>query len=131
MDDKVREIFNRIRETATVAADAAETAARQLGRKTGETLEIAKLNMRIFDLETEIGASQREIGKMVYDTHRGGAADEEKLAEILKDIDEKYDEIEVCKARISGLKSSSVCPRCGEPCGKGDLFCKKCGSPIS
>ncbi len=131
MDDKVRDLINRIRETATIAADAAEAAAKQVSQRTGETLEIAKLNMKVFDLNTEIGVSQREIGKIVYDTHRGRTADEEKLASILKGIDEKYEEIEACKTRISELKKSVTCQCCGELCGKGDQFCKKCGAPIS
>ena len=130
MDDRVRDLFNKIKETANIAADAAEAAAKQVSQKTGETFEIAKYNMRVFELNSEIGVSQREIGKIVYDTHSGKETSEESLEAILKSIDAKYAEIESCKTKIAELKKSVPCPNCGELCAKEDTFCKKCGAAI-
>lgn len=131
MDDRVRDLINRIRETAAVAADAAEAAAKQVSQKTGETLEIAKLNMRIFDLNTEIGVSQRDIGKIVYDTHLGKETNEDVLSSIISGIDDKFEEIASCKAKIAELRKSVTCPVCGEACSRGDVFCKRCGASVS
>ncbi len=130
MDDKVKELLSKIKETATIAADAAESAARQVSQKTGDTLEMAKLNMKIFDLNTEIGVSMREIGKIVYDTHTGKVTDENALSEIIKSVDEKNAEIESYKAKLAEFKKSVVCAVCGETCSKGDTFCKKCGAKL-
>ncbi len=130
MDDKVKELLNKIKETATIAADAAESAARQVGQKTGDTLEMAKLNMKIFDLNTEIGLSMREIGTIVYDTHTGKVTDENALSEIIKSVDEKNAEIESYRAKLAEFKKSVICPVCSETCSKGDTFCKKCGAKL-
>lgn len=130
MDDKVRDLLNKIKETATIAADAAENAAKQVSQKTGDTIEMAKLNMKIFDLNTEIGVSMREIGVIVYDTHTGKVTDENALAEIIKGVDEKNAEIEGYKARLAEFKKSLICPVCGETCCKDDTFCKKCGAKL-
>ena len=131
MDEKVSNLINKIKETAAIAADAAEAAAKRVSQRTGETLELAKLNMKIFDLNTEIGVNQREIGKIVYETHTGKETNEEALAGILTTIDEKYAEIEIYKTKIAELKKGVACPSCGETCGKGDMFCKKCGATVN
>ena len=130
MDDKVKELLNKIKETASIAADAAESAARQFGQKTGDTLEMAKLNMKIFDLNTEIGVSMREIGRIVYDTHTGKVTDENALSEIIRSVDEKFEEIDNYKAKLAEFKKSVICAVCNEACSKGDTFCKKCGAKI-
>lgn len=130
MDDKVRELLGKIKETATYAVDAAGTAARQVGQKTGETIETAKLNMKIFDLNTEIGVNFREIGRIIYNTHKGMETDESVLNDLLIAIDEKNAEIENFKTRLAEFKKSVTCPVCGEDCAKTDAFCKKCGAKL-
>jgi rubrerythrin len=110
--------------------DAAGSAARQVGQKTGETIEMAKLNMKIFDLNTEIGVNFREIGRIVYDTHLGKETDESALKDLLKAIDDKNDEIESYRARLAEFKKSVICPVCGADCAKTDAFCKKCGAKL-
>jgi len=130
MDDKVRELMYRIRKKATEAVDAASAAAKQVTQKTGETLETAKLNMRIFDLNTEIGVDYREIGRIVYETHRGKEVEESALENLLKAIDEKNAEIEGLKARLAELKKTVACPVCKEDCAKTDAFCRKCGAKL-
>jgi len=130
MDDKVRELLGKLKETASHAADAAESAARQVGQKTGETIEMAKLNMKIFDLNTEIGVSFREIGRIVYDTHAGKETEENVLEELLKSVDDKNSEIDSYKARLAEFKKSISCPVCKEDCAKSDIFCKKCGAKL-
>jgi len=130
MDDKVKELLYKIKQKASDAVDAASAAAKQVGQKTGETLETAKLNMKIFDLNTEIGAHYREIGKIVYETHQGKEARESALDELLKAIDDKYAEIESLKARLAEFKKSVACPVCKEDCAKTDKFCRKCGAKL-
>jgi len=130
MDDKVRELLGKIKETASYAVDAAGSAARQVGQKTGETIETAKLNMKIFDLNTEIGVSFREIGRIVYNTHIGKETEDSALEELLKGIDEKNAEIDGYKVRLAEFKKSVNCPVCKEDCARTDAFCKKCGAKL-
>lgn len=130
MDDKVREMLEKLRETAGLAADAAGSAAKQVSQKTGETLEMAKLNMKVFDLNTEIGLALREVGRIVYATHRGEATDETALEAQLALLDGKHAEADAMRSRLGEFKKSVVCPNCGDSCAKGDTFCKKCGQRL-
>ena len=53
MDDKVKELLDKIRGTASVAADAAADTARVAGKKAGQMVDVAKLEevkSRIADL---------------------------------------------------------------------------------
>ena len=50
MDDKVKDLLDRIRGTASVAADAAAGTARVAGKKAGQMVDVAKLNVQLFDL---------------------------------------------------------------------------------
>ena len=72
MDDKVKELMDRIRGTASVAADACAGTARVAGKKAGQMVDVAKLNVQLFDLNGEYAApitmasaSSSVVGKMV------------------------------------------------------------------
>lgn len=130
MDDKVKDLLDRIRGTASVAADAAADTARVAGKKAGQMVDVAKLNMRIFDLKTDINGLLREIGQVVYDTHAGAEPDTAPIDGLLTQIDEKNAAIAELRERINLLRSSRTCPGCGEVCGRDDKFCKGCGAPL-
>ena len=53
MDDKVKALLERVKGTANYAADAAADGARAAGRKAGQMVDVAKLNVRLFDLNGE------------------------------------------------------------------------------
>ena len=63
MDERVRELLDRVRDTAVTVGEAAGTTARYAAKYAGQTVDIAKLNMKIFDLKTDINALLREIGQ--------------------------------------------------------------------
>ncbi len=73
MDDKVRELLDRVRDTAVGAADAANQTARAAGKKAGQMVDVAKLNVQLFDLNGEFNDVLRQLGQVMYDTHRGQA----------------------------------------------------------
>ena len=50
MDDKVKELLDRIRDTAAGAADAANQTARAAGKRAGQMVDVAKLNVQLVDL---------------------------------------------------------------------------------
>ena len=54
MDERVRELLERVRETAVTVGEAAGTTARYAGKCAGQMVDVAKLTMRIFDLNGEI-----------------------------------------------------------------------------
>ena len=71
MDDKVKELLDRIRDTASAAADSAADTARVAGRKAGQMVDVAKLNVQLFDLNGEFSDILKKLGQVMYDTHRG------------------------------------------------------------
>ena len=130
MDERVRELLERVRDTATTLGEAAGSTARCAGRYAGQMVDVAKLNMRIFDLKTDINGLLREIGQVVYDTHAGAEPDTAPIDGLLTQIDEKNAAIAELRERINLLRSSRTCPSCGEVCGRDDKFCKGCGAPL-
>ena len=62
MDDKVKELLDRIRDTASAAADTAADTARVAGRKAGQMVDVAKLNVQLFDLNGEFSDILKKAG---------------------------------------------------------------------
>ena len=127
MDDKVRALLERVRGTANYAADAAADGARAAGKKAGQMVDVAKLNVRLFDLNGEYNDVLRQV---MVETHQGLAADPERVTALLAQADERAERIAELKSRISDLKQAQACPVCGEPCGKSDKFCRACGGQL-
>ena len=130
MDDKVKALLEKVRGTANFAADAAADSARAAGKKAGQMVDVAKLNVQLFDLNGEYNGLLRQLGQVMYDTHRGEAPENETVTGLLTQADEKAERIAELKGRIADLKQASSCPACGEPCGRGDKFCRHCGAAL-
>ena len=131
MDDKVKNLLERVRGTASYAADAAADGARAAGKRAGQMVDVAKLHVQLFDLNGEYNDLLRQLGQVMYDTHRGEAPENDVVTKLLAQADEKAARIAELKNRIADLKQAASCPACGEPCGRGDKFCRACGKPLS
>ena len=123
MDEKVKELLERVRGTAGDTARAA-------GRMAGQMVDVAKLNVQLFDLNGEYNDVLRQLGQVMVDTHHGQSEDPEKVAALLERADETAERATELKARIADLRQSQTCPACGAPCGKGDKFCRACGRQL-
>lgn len=130
MDSRVKELLEKVRSTAGAVGSMAGHTARQAGKYAGEWFDTAKLNLRIFDLNNEVTMLLKEIGQIVYDTHRGKETEETVLEGKLAQIDAKKEAIAQLQAEINQLKKSKSCPQCGAACSKEDAFCKKCGMKL-
>ena len=130
MDDKVKDLLERIRGTAGVAADAAADTARVAGKKAGQMVDVAKLNVQLFDLNGDYNDVLRQLGQVMYDTHKGQAPEGDPVTQLLGKADELSEKIAEVKARIADLRQAQACPVCGAPCGKGDKFCRACGQAL-
>ena len=130
MDNRVKDLLDRIRGTAGVAADVAADTARVAGRRAGQMVDVAKLNVQLFDLNGEYNEVLRQLGQVMYDTHRGRAPEGDRVTELLEQADERAERIAELKARIADLRQVESCPHCGAPCGKGDKFCRSCGAKL-
>ena len=130
MDDKVKALLERVKGTAGYAADAAADGARAAGRRAGQMVDVAKLNVQLFDLNGEYNDLLRQLGQVMYDTHRGQVPEGVLVTSLLNQADEKSAKIAELKNRIADLKQAQTCPSCGEPCGRGDRFCRACGKQL-
>lgn len=130
MDDKVKALLERVRGTAGYAADAAADGARAAGRKAGQMMDVAKLNVQLFDLSGEYNEVLRLLGQVMHDTHKGKGPEGAQVTSLLNQADEKAAKITELKNRIADLKQAQACPDCGEACGKGDKFCRQCGRKL-
>jgi len=130
MDDKVRELLERIRGGAQAAADTAADTARVAGRKAGQIVDVAKLNIQLFDLNGDLDEVLRRLGSVMYDLHRGQGEAGESVDELLARADEINDRREEVKERIAALRQSCTCSSCGAACSRDDAFCKRCGARL-
>ena len=130
MDERVKELLERVRATAVDLGEAAGTTARSAGKCAGQMVDIAKLNMKIFDLKNDVNDLLRDVGQMGYDTHHGKEPSEGGMDELLAQLDEKHAAISEVKERIAVLRNAKECPSCGNMCGRDDRFCKECGAQL-
>ncbi|RCX10524.1 A2L zinc ribbon protein [Anaerobacterium chartisolvens] len=105
-------------------SDTAKAAA----KKSGELVEVTKLNMNISAEEDKIRKAYADIGKMVYNTYSkvGEVGEEYKgLCEAIKGYEEVIAET---RQKILDLKNLKVCTGCGADLEQDILFCPKCGA---
>ena len=105
-------------------------AADSAGKKATEMAQATRLNLQIFDLNTECEVLYKEIGKIVYDIHVGIETPEEEMESRIAKVDENRARVAELKAKIADAKAGLVCPNCGKPCNKDDGFCSSCGAQL-
>lgn len=127
MDEKIKDLLERIRGTAADLSETAAPAARYVGQRAGELMDTAKLNIQIFDRNSEINDLLRRMGKIMYDTHLGREPADD-VTELLRQTDEAYAQVADLKAKVTALRQGKTCPACGALCARDDRFCKECGS---
>ena len=130
MDDKVKDLLEMIRGAADVAADACADTARVAGRKAGQMVDVAKLNVQLFDLNGEFNDTLRQLGQVMYDTHLGRETESGTVTALLEKADGTAARVAEVKDRIADLRQSQTCPACGAPCGREDKFCRRCGGAL-
>ena len=86
--------------------------------------------LQIFDLNIECEALYKEIGKLVYDLHRGAEVTNEEMDEKMAQVDAKQEKLAVLRDKLAEMRSVTACPHCGKPCGKDDAYCSSCGAEL-
>ena len=130
MDPDVKTILERARATATYAAGQAGKAAGAATKKAGDIAMLTKLNLQIFDLNTDIDAVYKEIGRIVYLVHAGEETQEAELDDKFAQIDEKLAKVAELKETINSSKATVTCPVCGKECGRDAFYCSQCGHKL-
>ena len=131
MNEKVQELLENVQRTASCVSDVAVDAAYGVGKKAGELLSVAKLNIRLVDLRAEVNLQLREVGEMVYATHTGTPTESETLLAKLQEIDGLKAQIAAVEAEIGRQHTAAgECPVCGTEPREGDQFCRECGEKL-
>lgn len=132
MNEKVQELLDSVQRTACQVSDVAVDAAYGVGKKAGELLSVAKLNIRLVDLRAEVNLQLREVGEMIYATHTGQPTESEVLLAKLQEIDGLKGQIAALEAEISRqhTQQEGGCPVCGTVPKEGDQYCRACGEKL-
>ena len=130
MNEKLAQLRDKIQNTAIEVSDTAADAAYGVGRRAGELLSVAKLNIRIMDLKGAVNTALREVGEMIYATHTGTLTESEVLLAKLQEIDGLRQQIDRLEREIARLQGGAVCPFCGAAARSGDAFCRECGQKL-
>ena len=108
MDTKLQSFLDKVKNTASRTGRSVGRAADAAGKKASEMAAATRLNLHIFDLNTECDVLFRDFGRMVYELHRG-------------------DEV---TSELASMRSVSICPKCGRTCSREDSFCPGCGTEL-
>jgi len=110
-------ITKKVTETAKAAA-----------KKSGDIVEVTKLNMSIGTEEEKIEKIYLEIGKMVYDVYLKGEEIATPFKEQCEKIKEREQYIKELKNKLHELKGIKICSSCGEVLDINVNFCSNCGA---
>ena len=130
MNERLQSLVDTVQRTASQVGGAAADAAYGVGRRAGELLSSARLQMQIAGLEGRVEGCFAEIGEMIYATHTGTPTESEVLLAKLQEIDALRAQIAQLEQEIARLQGGTVCPFCGAPAQKGDVFCRECGGKL-
>ena len=122
-----KNLMEKMKITASQAAEAAGKSADVASKKAGSVVENTKLNLQIMDINSDIEILYKEFGKSVFITLTCVEVDADELEHKLTLIDEKLQLIESIKGELAEKKTSAKCPNCGKEYNKEDAFCASCG----
>ena len=103
--------------------------ARNVGQKTQEAAEVARLTSRIAAREAEIEQLFLQIGKAYYSMRGAGGACE--AADMFcQKVSQLEAECEATRKEIDSLRHQSRCPNCGGVQPIEASFCASCGTKL-
>jgi len=119
--------IDKLSKIAKSVGDEAVNAA----KKSGDLIEITKLNHSISNEEDNIKAEYTDLGILVYRKFQSGVSVEEDFVAGCNRIDELNKNIETLKQKIREVKNVKSCQSCGNQLALEVMFCPKCGTKQS
>jgi hypothetical protein len=101
--------------------------ARAAAKKSGDIVEVTKLNINISSEEEKIKKTFTDIGKIVYDSYARKEDLADDFKELCKQVELYEKNIEDMKKKILKLKKIKICPECDTELYIEMAYCHKCG----
>ena len=130
MNEKLYELFETVQRTAVQAGNVASDAAYGVGKKANELLAVAKLNIKIMELQRTVKQQMQELGELLYATHTGNPTDSDVLLAKLEEVDGLYAQIAELEEQIGKEAPVPTCDTCGAAVQEDALFCGECGEKL-
>lgn len=106
----------------------AKEAAQEVAKRSGELVEVTKLNINISNEEEKIRKLYLKMGKKIYETYKDQQPVDNEFEETCKEIDAIFENIENMKQKILEIKNIKRCGECGKELAQDAAFCIKCGA---
>lgn len=103
-------------------------AAQAAARKSGELVEITKLNVNIGSEEDKIQKQYTQIGKSIYEKYNAMGVVDDDVKENCETIKVHEQNIKASKEKILEVKNVKSCTSCGTEMDRAQIFCSKCGN---
>ena len=103
-------------------------AAQAAAKKSGELVEVTKLNVNINSEEDKIQKLYAQIGKVVFEKYNASGIAEDDVQEACENIKVHEQNIRTLRDKISEVKGTKQCVGCGADMDKDQIFCSKCGA---
>ena len=103
-------------------------AAQAAAKKSGELVEITKLNVNIGSEEDKMQKLYTQIGKTIFEKYSATGAADIDVQENCEAIRVHEQNIKALKEKIMEVKSVKLCIGCGTEMERGQVFCSKCGT---
>ena len=130
MNEKLYELLETVQRTAIQMGSATADVAYIAGKKAGELLSVAKLNIRIAERKADVNTALRELGELLYATHTGTPTDSEVLLAKMQEIDAMKAEIAEIELLLGKDAETGSCETCGASVQDADIFCRECGDKL-
>jgi len=108
-------------------AKSVSSNASNMVKKSGEMIELTRLNIAIQAEEDKIKLAQNEIGANIFAKFNKGETVDSDIIEYCNSIIQVQNEIEEIQLKITKLKNMHICEKCGQEVGLNTGFCPKCG----
>lgn len=108
----------------------AAALAQDAAKKSGDLVEVTKLNLKIGSEESKIEKSFIEIGKAVLAAYKTGSEVSPEIWTTCDNIKASEAVIAGLKARICEIKKIKVCEGCGAEIAAVSSFCAVCGAKV-
>ena len=104
--------------------------AKKAVKRSGELMEITKLNVKIAGIQDKAKTIYEEIGKQEYQKYNKGVTVDGSIRKRCEEIDELEADIRVMNRKLAEMKQIHKCPECHADVKNDVFYCPNCGAKM-